>query len=150
MKGEVRMKVRIYEHRAQYYETDQMGIIHHANYLHWFEEARIDLMDQMGMGYDMMEKQGIISPVLSVRCEYKSMARFGETVQVLVNLKEYNGIRMTMEYTVIDKETGQIRCVGESRHCFLTRDGKPVSLKRNYIEMDRAFREYTEQGKEEA
>ena len=54
------MELKIYEHKAQYYETDQMGIIHHANYLHWFEEARID------MGYDIMEKQGIISPVLSV------------------------------------------------------------------------------------
>lgn len=117
-------ELKIYEHKAQYYETDQMGIIHHANYLHWFEEARIDMMEQMGMGYDIMEKQGIISPVLSVHCDYKSMARFGETVQVLVQMKEYNGIRMTLEYTVFDKETGAIRCVGESRHCFLTRDGK--------------------------
>ena len=53
------------------------------------------MMEQMGMGYDIMEKQGIISPVLSVHCDYKSMARFGETVQVLVQMKEYNGIRMT-------------------------------------------------------
>ena len=81
------MELKIYEHKAQYYETDQMGIIHHANYLHWFEEARIDMMEQMGMGYDIMEKQGIISPVLSVHCDYKSMARFGETVQVLLPLK---------------------------------------------------------------
>lgn len=143
------MKFQVYEHKTQYYETDQMGIIHHANYLHWFEEARIDIMEQMGMGYDMMEKQGIICPVLSIRCEYKSMSRFGETVQVLTSLKEYNGIKMALEYTVIDKETAQVRCVGESRHCFLNRDGGPVSLKRNYIEMDKAFREYSDaQGEE--
>ena len=43
------MELKIYEHKAQYYETDQMGIIHHANYLHWFEEARIDIMEQMGI-----------------------------------------------------------------------------------------------------
>ena len=70
------------------------------------------------------------------------MTRFGETVRIITNLKEYNGIRMTIEYTVLDCGTGQVRCVGESRHCFLTRDGKPVSLKRNYIEMDKAFREF--------
>ena len=106
-------------------------------------------MEQMGMGYDMMEKQGIICPVLSIRCEYKSMSRFGETVQVLTSLKEYNGLKMALEYTVIDKETAQVRCVGESRHCFLNRDGSPVSLKRNYIEMDKAFREYSDtQGEE--
>ena len=40
------MELKIYEHKAQYYETDQMGIIHHANYLHWFEEARIDMMSR--------------------------------------------------------------------------------------------------------
>lgn len=51
------MKFEVYEHKTQYYETDQMGIIHHANYLHWFEEARIDIMEQMGMGYDMMENR---------------------------------------------------------------------------------------------
>lgn len=144
------MKFDIYEHRTQYYETDQMGIIHHSNYIRWFEEARTDMMEQMGMGYDMMEKQGIICPVLAVRCEYKSMTRFGETVQIMASLREYNGIRMTIEYTVVDKETDQIRCVGESRHCFLTRDGKPVSLKRQYIEMDKAFREFTNEDGEDA
>ena len=63
------MKLHTYEHRTQYYETDQMGIIHHSNYIRWFEEARTDLMRQMGIGYDEMEGQGIISPVLSVTCE---------------------------------------------------------------------------------
>lgn len=144
------MKTEIYEHKTQYYETDQMGIIHHSNYIRWFEEARVELMEQAGMGYGAMEKQGIISPVLSVHCEYKSMCRFGETVQILTHLKKYDGIRMTLEYTILDKETGQVRCVGESRHCFLTRDGKPVSLKRNYIEMDKMFREYAQEEPEES
>lgn len=143
------MKFEIYEHKTQYYETDQMGIIHHSNYIRWFEEARSDMMDQMGMGYDIMEGQGIICPVLSVRCEYKSMTRFGETVQIFARLREYNGIKMAIEYTVIDKETEQIRCVGETRHCFLTKDGNPVSLKRKYIEMDKTFREYAGEGEEE-
>lgn len=144
------MKYEIYEHKTQYYETDQMGIIHHSNYIKWFEEARTDLMEQMGMGYDQMERQGIICPVLSVRCDYKSMTRFGETVQILASLREYNGIKMAIEYTVLDKETEQIRCVGETRHCFLTADGKPVSLKRQYLEMDKAFREFSgEDGEEE-
>ena len=100
------------------------------------------------MGYDAMEEAGVISPVISIHCEYKSMTRFGETVRIITNLKEYNGIRMTIEYTVLDCGTGQVRCVGESRHCFLTRDGKPVSLKRNYIEMDKAFREFKKETEE--
>ena len=47
-----------YEHKTQYYETDQMGIIHHSNYIRWFEEARIDFMDHCGFSYAQMEKDG--------------------------------------------------------------------------------------------
>ena len=134
------MELKAYEHKTQYYETDQKGIIHHSNYIRWFEEARTDLLEQIGMGYDTLEAQGIISPVLSVHCEYKSMTHYGDTVVILPILKEYNGVKMTLEYTVMDKETEEVRCVGESRHCFLTRDGKPVSLKRNYLAIDELFR----------
>ena len=133
------MKLKAYAHQTQYYETDPMGVIHHSNYIRWFEEARIDLMRQMGIGYEEMEAQGIISPVLSVTCEYKSMSHFGDTVLIIPILKFYNGIRMTIEYSVTDRETGELRCVGESKHCFLTRDGKPVSLKKGYLEMDQMF-----------
>ena len=55
-----------YIHQAQYYETDQMGIIHHSNYIRWMEEARIAYMDELGFPYKKVEEAGIISPVLSV------------------------------------------------------------------------------------
>ena len=48
------MEYRVYEHKTQYYETDQMGIIHHSNYIRWFEEARMDMMEQMGRWCDML------------------------------------------------------------------------------------------------
>ena len=51
-----------YRHLVQYYETDQMGVVHHSNYIRWFEEARVFFMDQMGFGYDKMEKSGVIQP----------------------------------------------------------------------------------------
>ena len=141
--------MRQFIRKAKYYETDQMGIIHHSNYIRWFEEARTDLMRQMGIGYEEMEEQGIISPVLSVTCEYKSMSHFGDTVLIIPILKFYNGIRMTIEYSVTDKDTGELRCVGETRHCFLTRDGKPVSLKKSYLEMDRMFQKALPQKEEQ-
>ena len=69
--------MEIYRHKTQYYETDQMGIVHHSNYIRWFEEARTDFLEKLGMGYDRMEAEVIISPVLSVSCEYKTMTYFG-------------------------------------------------------------------------
>ncbi|WP_024737329.1 acyl-CoA thioesterase [Enterocloster asparagiformis] len=133
-----------YEHNAKYYETDQMGCVHHSNYIRWMEEARVDLMDQMGCGYRAMEEAGVCSPVLEVNCRYKSMVRFGDTVRIHAWIKEYNGIRMTIGYEMRDVSSGELRTRAESAHCFLTLDGRPVSLKRSYPEWDKLFRNMLE------
>ena len=65
-----------------------MGIVHHSNYIRWFEEARIDLMEQMGLGYEKMEEAGIISPVLSVQADYLRMMQFGDTFQIRCFIKD--------------------------------------------------------------
>ena len=58
------MQLQPYRRRAQYYETDQMAIVHHTNYIRWFEEARIDWMRQQGYGCRELEAQGLIIPVV--------------------------------------------------------------------------------------
>lgn len=124
-----------YEHKIQYYETDQMKIVHHSNYIRWFEEARTDVMERMGFGYDKMEEAGVMSPVLAVNVEYKTMSRYGESVVIDVKVKAYKGVRMTLAYIIKDKATDVIRCLGESKHCFLNMEGKPVSLKKEHPEI---------------
>lgn len=128
-----------YEHKAQYYETDQMGIVHHSNYIRWFESARIDLMNQIGVSYKGMEEAGIISPVLNVNCEYKSMVHFEDEVLVDAKIAAYNGIKLSISYTVTDKQSGQLRTTGSSSHCFLNKEGKPVSLKKAAPEFHQGF-----------
>lgn len=131
--------IRPYEHNAKYYETDQMGIIHHSNYIRWMEEARIDLMDQVGLSYKQMEEMEIISPVLSISCEYHSMTHFADTVIIEPKITKYNGIKLEFEYRITDKLTGELRATGTSSHCFLNRSGRPISLKRMYPEIDTKF-----------
>ena len=94
------------EHKVQYYETDGMGIVHHSNYIRWFEEARVDLLEQLGFGYDRIEAAGYSGPVLEVSCQYKTMSKFGETVRIEASITQYNGVRMTLHYDVYDKATG--------------------------------------------
>ena len=91
----------VYRHKVQYYETDQMGIVHHSNYIRWFEEARTDYMERMGLGYDRMEAEGILSPVLSVEADYLRMVHFGDTVSITCSIKSYNGIKLFIGYEVI-------------------------------------------------
>ena len=134
--------MEVYRHKTQYYETDQMGIIHHSNYIRWFEEARTDFLEKLGMGYDRMEAEGIISPVLSVSCEYRTMTHFGETVAVAVALTKYNGVRLELEYTVTNADTGEVRAVGTSEHCFLDREGNILFLKRSSPEYHKMLEAY--------
>ena len=98
-----KIKVKPYEHHVKYYETDQMRIVHHSNYIRWMEEARMDMMEQMGFGYDKMEELEIISPVISVNCEYKSMVRFGETVVINGKVVSYNVVKLKFFYEMTDK-----------------------------------------------
>lgn len=138
-----------YRHQAKYYETDQMGIIHHSNYIRWMEEARIALMDEIGFSYRKMEEIGIISPVLSVKCEYKNMVHFDDTVLIEVDIKQYNGIKLTVTYRMTNETTGQMCTLGESSHCFLNREGRIISLRKSCPECDAAFFRYMEKGKQE-
>lgn len=134
-----------YSHKVQYYETDQMKIVHHSNYIRWFEEARIDYMEQIGVSYAGLEERGFISPVLSVNCDFKSMTRFGETVHIITELKEFKNVKYKFAYTVIDSVTKEVRAKGESSHCFINNEGNVISLKREDKELfDLFYKEVSE------
>ncbi len=130
-----------YVHKVQYYETDQMGVVHHSNYIRWFEEARIDYLEKTGMSYDAVEKKGIISPVVSLNCEYKSPARFGDTVFIVTCLKMVSGAKFCFGYEVYDLKSRKIRATGESRHCFL-KDNKIISIKKENEKVFELFKSY--------
>jgi acyl-CoA thioester hydrolase len=107
-----------------------MQVVHHSNYIRWFEEARVDFMEQMGKGYDKVEEDGIISPVVSINCNYKTMTRFGESVYIITKIEDFTGVKFTISYKVVDAVTKEVRATGESKHCFINKEGKIVSLKR--------------------
>lgn len=135
------MAEHLYEHKVHYYETDQMKIVHHSNYVRWFEEARLDWMEQLGIGYDQMEKDGIISPIIEVDVKYKTMTRFGDTVVLKLNIESYNSVKLVIGYTVRDKVTDEIRCTGSTTSCFMNADGMIISLKRGFEKYDQLFRD---------
>lgn len=125
----------VYVRRTQYYETDKMGIIHHSNYIRWFEEARLDFMEKMGLPYDKVEEMGIIIPVLSASCQYKTMVRYNDVVDIHTEITRFSGVKMTVAYRVTDHDSGELRCTGETSHGFLNGDYKPIRMKRDYPEL---------------
>ncbi len=134
-----------YTRRAFYHETDKMGIIHHSNYVKWMEEARVDFLKEIGMGYREIEEAGIASPVVSISVEYKKQVRFDDEILVEVSIEKYNGISFELAYEFTNLSEQEICTVASSKHCFL-KDGKLISLKRELPEFDTAIREYMKNG----
>lgn len=130
-----------YIHKVQYYETDKMGITHHANYIRWMEEARVDFLDQIGYGYARLERDGIISPVVSVECQYKHPTTFDDAVRIRVEVEEFKGVRLVVRYTMTNETTGALVLTGRSTHCFTDGEGKPVVLRRQFPEFDHTLKE---------
>ncbi len=133
-------------HRVQYYETDMMGIVHHANYLHWMEEARIQFMDAMGFPYADMEKKGVVSPVRAVSCRYMEACTFSDEIEIRTWPEAFNGVVLTMRYEMRRRGQENPVCTATSEHVFLNRSGGFIRMKRDMPEfvtaMEKAIREH--------
>lgn len=138
-----------YLHKVQYYETDMMGITHHANYIHWMEEARIDFMDQLGFPYRQMEESGVLSPVKAISCAYQQPSTFGDEISVSVSAESFNGVVMTILYEMRNQRNETV-CTARSEHVFLNREGHFVRMKRDMPDFCRAVEQSMGQGTAES
>ena len=112
------------ETRVRFAETDAMGVAHHANYLSWFEVARVALLDELGCPYRALEADGFLLPVLEAGVTYHRPTRFDDRVRVTVTLAEKPGARFRLAYQVRVGET--LAAEGFTEHAFVNRDFKPV------------------------
>jgi len=133
------MKIKPFCRKANYYETDQMGIIHHSNYIRWFEEARVYFLEQIDFDYKKVNDLGIDFALLDVSCEYKSMVHFGDIVKIYISLSDLTEMKLTINYKILnDKE--EICTLGKTKHCFYNNKKKrPVSLKKEIPELYEIF-----------
>ena len=129
----------IFERKINNYETDKMGIVHHSNYIRFFEEARCRLLEDCGLPYDLMEAKGIMSPVLGVNCKYKHHVTFGDTIQICAYIKEFTGVKFTVGYEIYNKENNSLCVEGESNHCFTDSNLKPLIIKKHHNDVYEKF-----------
>lgn len=128
-----------YTRKINYHETDKMGVVHHSNYIKYMEEARIDFLEQIGYGYAKLEKDGIVSPVVGVECEYKHPTTFGDTINIHVEVEEFKGIKLVIAYTMTNQD-GVIVLVGKSKHCFLNNLNRPIALSKQFPDLDQKLK----------
>ena len=124
--------------RVRYAETDQMGVVYHANYLVWFEVGRVEYMRQVGLEYrDMEREEGALIAVIEARARYKAPARYDDQLLVRTTLASVRGSVIRFTYAIFRSgATGadQVLCEGETVHMVVGRDMKRRALPEHYAE----------------
>ena len=119
--------------RVRYAETDQMGIVYHANYLIWMEVGRVEFCRSAGVRYRDLERDGgVLLAVVEVNCRYLSPALYDEEVVVRTRIEEATPRMVRFAYELNSGEDGRRLADGFTRHIFCGRDRKPRKLPEEY------------------
>ncbi len=105
MKAELELAVR-------YYETDQMGIVHHSNYIRYFECGRSDMMKKYGLPIEVIEQEGVMLPVVSVEARYRTPAKMGDTLRIVSAISKVPMAKLVVD-TEIYNQNGELLCTGK-------------------------------------
>lgn len=89
---------------VRYYETDQMGIVHHSNYIRYFECGRMAMLEEVGLPMHKIEESGIMLPIISVECKYKYPAKLGDRLKVVTYFNELPRARFTVMSEVYNQD----------------------------------------------
>lgn len=115
------------EVEVRYAETDQMGVVHHANYLVWFELARTSLCSRVGLPYAQIEAMGYLLMVVGAEVRYRRGARYGEHLLVGVAIERLRSRDLVFVYDV--RRDAELLATGRTEHVWVRRaDGRPVRI----------------------
>ena len=115
-------------HRVSYGETDAMGVVYHAEYIHFFERSRGELCRVNGLGYNDVEAAGFMLPVKEVECRYRIPARYDDLLWIHARISEWRRASMRFEYQIFDESRTKVMCEGMTLHACVNREGRPVAI----------------------
>jgi acyl-CoA thioester hydrolase len=119
--------------RVRYAETDQMGVVYHANYLVWFEVGRVEFIRKLGMDYRSMElEDGIGIAVVNVSARYKYPARYDDELVIETRLLAARGVIVKFGYRIVRSVDRTLLCEGETVHVVVGKDMKKRALPEKY------------------
>jgi acyl-CoA thioester hydrolase len=115
--------------RVIYGDTDQMGVVYHANYFRYFELSRIEYIRSRGGSYRELEREGLALPVVEVTASYKSPARYEDMLLVRPRVSEVKRVSLTFSYEIFREGGPDIPlCTGRTVHACVNREGRPMRL----------------------
>lgn len=104
----------IQEIRVLYSDTDSYGVVWHGAYTKWFEAARVEYCEKIGLDIAELESQNIVFPVVELNIRYKSSALMNERIVIKTVISELTPLRVTFEHKVYKKDTDILRVVAHS------------------------------------
>lgn len=121
------------EMRVRYAESDQMGVAHHANFLVWFEAARVEYLRARGFSYRAMEQDDdCLFPVVEARCRYRAPAHFDDLIRLRTRVTRRRGPILTFAYEAVRVGDGVLLAEGETTHVVVDRKFEPRDLPDKY------------------
>ncbi len=119
--------------RVRYAETDQMGVVYHANYLVWMEVGRVELVRALGFPYkDLEQTAGLYLSVIEAHCRFVYPARYDQEVIVETQIIKANSRTIEFSYRLLSADPERLLAEGSTRHIWLNREFRPVTLPEKY------------------
>lgn len=116
------------EHRVSYGETDAMGVVYYANYLHLFERGRSELIRRLGFSYAVVEERGIFLPVREATCRYLAPARYDDVIHIRTGLAGQSRASLDFVYEIADADHSRVLTRGTTQHAVVNAQGRPVRV----------------------
>jgi len=124
--------------RVRYAETDQMGVVYHANHFIWFEVGRVELLRQLGFSYrDMEREDNCFIAVVDARCRYKAPVRYDEEILVRTWLRNIRESVIHFGYELVRIEDGALLAEGETTHIVADAEMRKAALPERYMKVFR-------------
>ena len=114
--------------KVRFVETDMMGVVHHANYLRWFEMGRVAYLRECGISLGELMDEDVIFPITQVEVKYKNSCTFDDEIEVQTKMSGFNKAKMEFTYKVIRLRDGAIAVEGRTRNVFTDRQGRIIRL----------------------
>jgi acyl-CoA thioester hydrolase len=115
------------EIRVRYADTDQMHFVYNGKYLEYFEVGRTEMLRDIGLPYNQLEKEGFLLPVLEANVKYKLPAYYDDILIIKSFLKKFPDLKIHIDYEVIRKNTDEIIAEGFTVHAFMNKQNKKVT-----------------------
>lgn len=120
--------------KVRFVETDMMGVVHHANYLRWFEMGRVAYLRACGISLGELMAADIIFPITEVQVKYKNSCTFDDDFEVQTTMSAFNKAKMDFSYKVIRLRDGAVAVEGHTRNVFTDKEGHIVRLESQWFD----------------